>query len=170
MNDIVTIDETNIENMIYEIRGKQVMLDSDLAKLYECKNGTKTLNLAVKRHINRFPDRYMFQLTEEEFDNLRFQFETSSAEHGGRRYTPYAFTEQGVAMLATVIKTPIAEEVSISIMDDFVKMRHLINDNKDVYFLGSSINNIGSKISSIIKCNDKDINNILLNKINEIIK
>ena len=77
MNDLIT-NENNIENLIYEIRGVQVMLDSDLAKLYECANGTKSINLAVKRHINRFPERFMFQLTKEEFLYLRFQSETSS--------------------------------------------------------------------------------------------
>ena len=71
-------EELNIENMIYEIRGKQVMLDSDLARLYECTNGTKTINQAVKRHINKFPERYMFQLTKSEYDNLKSQFGTSS--------------------------------------------------------------------------------------------
>ena len=115
--------------MIYEIRGKQVMLDSDLAKLYECKNGTKTINLAVKRHINRFPERFMFQLTDEESKlYLRFQIETSNIK-GGRRYNPYVFTEQGVAMLATVLRTPVAEEVSIRIMDAFVAMRKYISTN-----------------------------------------
>ena len=115
--------------MIYEIRGKQVMLDSDLAKLYECKNGTKTINLAVKRHINRFPERFMFQLTDEESKlYLRFQFETSNIK-GGRRYNPYVFTEQGIAMLATVLRTPVAEEVSIRIMDAFVAMRKYISTN-----------------------------------------
>ena len=130
MNDI--IQELKIENMIYEIRGKQVMLDSDLAKLYQCSNGTKSINLAVKRHINRFPERFMFQLTKEEIEklNLRFQFETSSlSDYGGRRYNPYAFTEQGVAMLATVLRTPVAEEVSIKIMDAFVAMRRYIYSN-----------------------------------------
>ena len=115
--------------MIYEIRGKQVMLDSDLAELYKCKNGTKTINLAVKRHINRFPERYMFQLTDEESKlYLRFQIETSNMK-GGRRYNPYVFTEQGVAMLATVLRTPVAEEVSIRIMDAFVAMRKYISTN-----------------------------------------
>lgn len=78
MNNIITKEEVVIENLIYEVRGKQVMLDSDLAKLYKCANGTKTLNLAVKRHINRFPERFMFQLTDDEYKNLRFQIETSS--------------------------------------------------------------------------------------------
>ena len=84
-------EESNIENMIYEIRGKQVMLDSDLARLYECANGTKTINQAVKRHINKFPERYMFQLTKNEYDNLKSQFGTSSLNaYGGVRKMPYA--------------------------------------------------------------------------------
>ena len=77
MNDLVK-EKINIEDLIYEIRGVQVMLDSDLARLYECANGTKSINLAMKRHINRFPERFMFQLTKEEFFYLRFQSETSS--------------------------------------------------------------------------------------------
>ena len=116
--------------MIYEIRGKQVMLDSDLAKLYECANGTKTINLAVKRHINRFPERFMFQLTEEEVSKLsRFQIETLKGRGHNVKYLPYVFTEQGVAMLATVLRTPVAEEVSIRIMDAFVAMRKYISTN-----------------------------------------
>ena len=117
--------------MIYEIRGKQVMLDSDLAELYKCKNGTKTINLAVKRHINRFPERFMFQLTKDEYyEILRFQFETLELEQGKySKYLPYVFTEQGVAMLATVLRTPVAEEVSIRIMDAFVAMRKYISTN-----------------------------------------
>ena len=129
MNNLVK-DEINIENLIYEIRGVQVMIDSDLAKLYECANGTKSINLAVKRHVNRFPERFMFQLTKEEFFTLRFQSETSSwNSYGGVRKLPYAFTEQGVAMLATVLRTPVAEEVSIKIMDAFVAMRKYISTN-----------------------------------------
>ena len=129
MNNLVK-DEINIENLIYEIRGVQVILDSDLAKLYECANGTKSINLAVKRHVNRFPERFMFQLTKEEFFTLRFQSETSSwNSYGGVRKLPYAFTEQGVAMLATVLRTPVAEEISIKIMDAFVSMRKYISNN-----------------------------------------
>ena len=78
MNEIIEKEEIKVENMIYEVRGKQVMLDRDLAKLYECANGTKTINLAVKRHIKRFPERFMFQLTEKEFNELRFQLETTN--------------------------------------------------------------------------------------------
>ena len=122
--------ETNIENLIYDIRGVQVMLDSDLAKLYQCKNGTKTVNQAVKRHINRFPERFMFQLTKEEFLNLKSQVGTSSWNYyGGVRKLPYVFTEEGVAMLATVLRTEMAEKVSVAIMDAFVKMRKIISNN-----------------------------------------
>lgn len=130
MNEILTKENIKIEDLIYEVRGKQVMLDSDLAKLYGCKNGTKTINLAVKRHINRFPDRFMFQLTKDEYENLKFQFETSSwNNYGGIRRLPYVFTEQGVAMLATVLRTEIAEEISIKIMDAFIAMRKYISTN-----------------------------------------
>ena len=131
MNEIITKDEIIIENMIYEVRGKQVMLDSDLAKLYECKNGTKTINLAVKRHINRFPERFMFQLTKEEYYGiLRFQSETLELEQGKySKYLPYVFTEQGVAMLSAILRTEVAENVSIRIMDAFVSMRHYIGGN-----------------------------------------
>lgn len=101
------------------------MLDSDLARIYECANGTKTINLAVKRHIDRFPERYMFQLTKEEYYHLRFQTETTNMT----RSLPYVFTEQGVAMLATILRTPVATEVSIKIMDAFVAMRKYISSN-----------------------------------------
>ena len=106
------------------------MLDRDLAKLYECKNGTKTINLAVKRHINRFPERFMFQLTENECKEIsRFQIETLKQQGHNIKYLPYVFTEQGVAMLATVLRTDIAETVSIRIMDAFVSMRRYISSN-----------------------------------------
>ena len=126
MNEIIEKEPIKVENMIYEIRGKQVMLDRDLAKLYECANGTKTINLAVKRHIKRFPERFMFQLTEKELNELRFQLETIN---NMSRTMPYVFTEQGVAMLATILRTKVAEEVSIRIMDAFVEMRKYINNN-----------------------------------------
>ena len=126
MNEIITKEEMKVENMIYEIRGKQVMLDKDLAKLYECSNGTKTINLAVKRHIKRFPERFMFQLNEKEYEELRFQIETTN---NMSRTLPYVFTEQGVAMLATILRTKVAEEISIRIMDAFVEMRKYINNN-----------------------------------------
>ena len=125
MNEII-VDDKKVEDMIYEIRGKQVMLDSDLAKLYQCKNGTKTINLAVKRNINRFPDNFYFQLSDEDIKILRFQNET--ANHMTRT-KPYVFTEQGIAMLATVLKTKVASNVSIKIMRTFVEMRKYINSS-----------------------------------------
>ena len=128
MSEVIVKDNIQIENLIYEIRGKQVMLDSDLAKLYGCKNGTKSLNLAVKRHINRFPERFMFQLNDDEIKYLRFQFETANTSHMSRTL-PYVFTEQGVAMLSAVLKTDVAEEVSIKIMDAFVAMKKIINNS-----------------------------------------
>ena len=128
MNSL-TVNNKNITNMIYEIRGKQVMLDSDLAILYECKNGTKSINLAVKRNIDKFPDRYYFQLNEDELRILRFQNETLELKQGQySKYLPYAFTEQGVAMLATVLRTKVASKVSLAIMDAFVLMRKYISN------------------------------------------
>ena len=130
------LEEIKIENLIYEIRGKQVMLDSDLAKLYGCKNGTKTINQAVKRHINKFPERFMFQLSDDDLEYFWSQFGTKKGfveKRGGKYNRPYVFTEEGVAMLATVLRTPKAEEVSIKIMDAFVNMRHFINNNKNIF-------------------------------------
>ena len=128
MNEIAEIIE--IERKIYNIRGVEVMLDSDLAKQYQCANGTKSINLAVKRNIERFPSDFYFQLNEEEFNkicgfNLKLQ-------NNKIRSLPYVFTEQGVAMLATVIKTDVAAKVSIDIMRAFVRMRHYIKYNEQL--------------------------------------
>ena len=144
MNDVIQKDKT-IENMIYEVRGKQVMLDSDLAKLYECKNGTKVINQAVNRNIERFPGDFYFQLTHQEYFDLKSQFVTSSSNnnYGGVRKLPYVFTEQGTAMLATVLKTPASAQVSVKIMRAFVSMRHYLNDNKDIY---KNLNHINNKL------------------------
>lgn len=141
MEELIKIDE-NIKNKIYVIRGKQVMLDSDLAEFYKCKNGTKTINLAVKRNLKRFPQDFYFQLSKEEYDNLKFQFETSSMnEYGGVRKLPYVFTEQGIAMLASVVRTEVAAEISVQIMRTFVSMRHYLYDNQDIYRALNYINN-----------------------------
>ncbi|MBO5143640.1 MAG: ORF6N domain-containing protein [Clostridia bacterium] len=129
MLELEKSNNLNIENMIYEIRGQQVMLDSDLAKLYGCVNGTKTINQAVSRHIERFPYDFRFQLTQEEYNNLKSQVGTTSQEHGGVRKLPHVFTEQGVAMLATVLRTSIATQMSIKIMRAFVSMRKYISSN-----------------------------------------
>ena len=132
MNEVILKeDNINIEDMIYEVRGKQVMLDSDLARLYKCANGTKTINQAVNRHLDRFPEDFYFQLTSEEFANLKSQFGTSSTKnaYGGIRKLPYVFTEQGVAMLATILRTNVASKVSVDIMRAFVAMRKYISAN-----------------------------------------
>lgn len=130
MRDLLLKTNEDITNKIYEIRGVQVMLDSDLAKLYECANGTKTINQAVSRHKERFPQDFYFQLTLEELSNLKSQLGTSSwNEYGGIRKLPYVFTEQGVAMLATVLRTNIASEMSVLIMRAFVAMRKYISHN-----------------------------------------
>ncbi|MBQ6546936.1 MAG: ORF6N domain-containing protein [Bacilli bacterium] len=130
MNTIVK-KNTKIERLIYKIRGKQVMLDSDLAKLYGCKGGTKVINQAVNRNIKRFPEDFYFQLSKNEFDNLKSQIVTSNTNnnYGGIRKLPYVFTEQGVAMLASVLRTEVASEVSIRIMRAFVLMKKYISSN-----------------------------------------
>ena len=123
------INELNIENMIYEVRGKQVMLDSDLAKLYEVE--TKRINEAVKNNLEKFPSRFSFKLSKTELSNFLVEnFDQKNIETRGGRYSnPRFFTEQGVAMLATVLKSRVATEVSIKIMDAFVAMRSYILTN-----------------------------------------
>ena len=110
-----------IQNMIYVIREQKVMLDSDLAKLYGVE--TKRLNEQVRRNLKRFPGDFMFKLTSDEFEALRSQFATSKEGKGGRRYRPFAFTENGVAMLSTVLSSDVAIEVNIAIMRVFTKLR-----------------------------------------------
>lgn len=131
MNELVVKENEKIENLIYEIRGKQVMLDSDLGKLYGCVNGTKDINKAVKRNIDRFPEDFYFQLTKEEYyDILQLKNQKMELEHGKFvKYLPFAFTEQGVAMLASVLKTEMASKISVNIMRAFVLMRRYISTN-----------------------------------------
>ena len=131
--NIVIVDNIEIQNLIYIIRGKQVMVDSDLATLYQVT--TKRLNEQVRRNKNRFPSEFMFRLTAEEYEYLRSQNATSSEEnaHGGRRYMPYVFTEQGIAMLSAVLKSDVAVEVSIKIMNSFVEMRRFLISNKEMF-------------------------------------
>ena len=124
MNELILNNDEKIENLIYEIRGVQVMLDSDLAKLYQVE--TKRINEAVSRNIDKFPERFCFRITEKEFNSLKPQIATSK---GGSRKGHSVFTEQGVAMLATVLKSKIATKVSIAIMDAFVAMRKYISTN-----------------------------------------
>jgi len=113
-----------IQNLIYEVRGQKVMLDSDLAVLYGVE--TKVLNRMVKRNIERFPDFFMFQVTEDEFDSLRCQIGTSKEGKGGRRYLPYVFTEHGVLMLSSVLNSSKAINVNIGIMRAFVQLRQFV--------------------------------------------
>lgn len=134
----------DIKDLIYTVRGKQVMLDSDVAKLYKCE--TKYVNRVVKRNIERFPEEFCFQLEQEEFQNLRCQFVTSSLEkqnYGGRRYMPYVFTEQGIAMLSALLKSEIAVNVSIQIMKAFIEMRNFLFYNGQVF---QEINAMKSKL------------------------
>ena len=123
-------DDYQIQNSIHTIRGMQVMIDRDLADLYGVE--TKVFNQAVKRNIKRFPISFRFQLTEQEFINLRSQFVTSSFNHGGRRYLPFVFTEQGVAMLSAVLKSSTAIKISVQIIESFVEMRKLISNNSQI--------------------------------------
>lgn len=123
----INTNQNIIENKIYELRGIPIMLDNDLAILFQVE--TKILNKSVKRNIERFPNHYMFQLTIEEWNNLRFQIGTSSETYGGRRFIPYAFSEQGVAMLSAILRSEIAIKVSLQIMDAFVSMRKLLRSN-----------------------------------------
>ncbi len=128
MNDIIPIE--NITALIYLIRGKKVMLDRDLAALYGVE--TKRLKEQVKRNIERFPEDFMFELSKSEFANWRSQFATSKRDKIGLRYSPMAFTEQGVAMLSSVLRSKIAVQVNIQIMRTFTKMRQLIFDNAEL--------------------------------------
>jgi len=128
MNEIIEKEKIIIEDMIYEVRGVQVMLDADIAKLYQVE--TKRVNEAVKNNPNKFPERFSFVLTNFERDSLKSKISTANISNKSRS-NPRVFTEQGVYMLATILKSKVATEVSIAIMDTFVKMRHYINYNKE---------------------------------------
>ena len=125
---MLQLTEQTIATKIYYIRNQKVMLDSDLAELYDVE--TKVLNQAVKRNIHRFPEDFMFQLTEDEYDKiLRSQFVTSK---GGRRYLPFAFTEHGTVMLASVLNSERAVSVSLQIVRIFIKLRQILETNKEL--------------------------------------
>ena len=140
--ELMTVD--NIYNRVYVIRGQQVMLDCDLAEIYGYE--VKALNQQVKRNIARFPEDFMFQLSDEEAGNLKSQFVTSS--WGGRRKLPYAFTEQGIYMLATVLRGELAEQQSIFIMRAFREMRHYIKQNQQ-FVTQSEMRLVTAKVSEI---------------------
>lgn len=128
METIVPVEV--IERKIYLIRGEKVMLDSDLAELYGVP--TKRLNEQVRRNPKRFPPDFMFQLNEKKFESLRSHFATSSSQHGGRRYLPYVFTEQGVAMLSSVLNSERAMLVNVEIMRTFVKLRQMVASHAEL--------------------------------------
>ena len=131
-NKSIILNESDLKNKIYTIRGVQVMLDSDLAEIYGVE--TKRLNEQVKRNIERFPEEFMFQLSAEEFEVLRSQIATSKKEtRGGRQYLPFVFTEQGVAMLSAVLKSEKAIKASIQIMKAFVSMRRFLLNNAQIF-------------------------------------
>src|ERR1041385_7084132 len=119
-----------IESRIYLIRGHKVMIDVDLAEMYDVP--TKRLNQQVRRNQKRFPPDFMFRLTKDEAENLRSQFATSSSAHGGRRSLPYAFTEHGVAMLSSVLNSERAIEVNITIMRAFIRLRQMLESNEEL--------------------------------------
>ena len=148
MNDLI-----NIENKILVIRGQQVMLDRDLAELYRVE--TRIINQAVKRNEERFPESFCFKLSNDELQNLKSQFVISS--WGGSRFSPYAFTEQGVAMLSAVLRSETAIKVSIDIMNAFVAMRHYLHRNADII---NRVNSIENKIDTKIIEYDENFSKI----------
>jgi len=155
----VVVQESTIKNLIYVIRGQQVMLDSDLAELYQVE--TKVLNQAVKRNLLRFPEAFRFQLSKDEYTNLKSQFVTSSLQednnYGGRRKLPYVFTEQGIAMLSAVLRSDVAIQVSIKIMNAFVEMRRFLSSNS---LMLNKINEIEVKQSIFQKSTEEKFDKV----------
>ncbi len=153
MNEIIEKEMINIENMIYEVRGVQVMISSDVAKIYQVE--TKRINEVIKRNIKRFPDSFCFQLTNEEIESLfsRSQFATLNKNNNLRgsniKYLPYVLTEQGIMMLSGLLKSDVAVQVNIQIINAFVRMRHYINYTKD--FLPHKILLIEDKVDNNTK-------------------
>lgn len=161
---ILKYEIENIKNLIYTIRGQQVMLDSDVAMLYHYE--TKKVNQTVKRNIERFPERFCFRLNEQEAESLRSQFVTLNKNGRGqhRKYLPYVFTEQGIAMLSGLLKNEIAVKVSITIMDAFVEMRKFITLNGQVF---QEINTMKSKLLEHDKKFDEVFNELQKNQQDE---
>jgi ATP-dependent Clp protease ATP-binding subunit ClpA len=152
----VGLPAERIQSRIVLIRGHKVMLDADLAELYAVQ--TKVLLQAVKRNVERFPADFMFQLTDQEFGRLRSQSVTSNAGRGGRRYAPYAFTEQGVAMLSSVLRSPRAIAVNVEIMRAFVRLREMIATNKE---LAKKLEELEARIEQRLTTHDQAIAGIL---------
>lgn len=127
---VVKVPDEIVMNKIYFIRSQKVMLDRDLASLYGVE--TKRLKEAIKRNVERFPDDFMFEMTQKEFENWRTQFATSNSDRIGLRYAPFCFTEQGVAMLSSVLNSEKAIKVNIQIMRIFTRIRQMLSDNTDL--------------------------------------
>ena len=159
MQKIIEKEKINIEDMIYEINGKQVMLDSDLAKLYNCKNGAKEINQAVKNNPEKFPLSFSWKLNDNELNNLRSKFLTANISNKSRS-NPRVFTEQGVYMLATILKTPVATEVSIRIMDAFVTMRKYFRNIVDTNEILVNHENRLLKLESVFDKTKEEISRI----------
>ncbi len=153
------LDIEDIKSLIYTIRGKQVMLDSDVANIYHCE--TKYVNRVVKRNLERFPEEFCFQLNENEFESLRCQFVTLNENGRGqhRKYLPYVFTEQGIAMLSALLKSDIAVSVSVNIMKAFIEMRKFLMLNGQVF---ERLTNIEYKLLDYDKKFDQVFNQLQL--------
>lgn len=148
----------SLQSMIYTIRGLRIMLDADLAELFAVS--TKRFNEQVKRNISRFPEDFLFQLTSDEYESLRSQNATSKAGRGGRRYLPYAFTEHGAIMAATILNSPRAIEMSVFVVRAFVQLRELLSTHKR---LAAKLDELENKVLS----HDKDIS-MLINAIRQL--
>ncbi|MCL2154493.1 MAG: ORF6N domain-containing protein [Leptospirales bacterium] len=153
-----------IKSLIFEVRGRQVMLDEDLANIYQVE--TKRLNETVKRNIDRFPPEFMFQLTKEEYESLRLQFATSNLKSqiatsswGGRRKLPFAFTEHGVVMLSSVLNSKIATQINIAVVNAFIDMRHYALAKPDT---NAQIAELRKLLMLYIEKNDKRVNDIVI--------
>ena len=152
----------SIADKIYFVRGQRVMLDSDLAEIYSVT--TKRLNEQVKRNIERFPEDFMFQLIEQEFDSLRSQIATSNKQRGGRRYFPYVFTEHDAVMLASVLKSQIAVDASIQVVRAFIQMRTILILHQDLAQRIEELENVVDKHDEKFKVVSHLLGQILGNK------
>jgi hypothetical protein len=157
MTPVTTIPQP-VESLIHIVRGQKIMLDSDLAALYEVE--TKMLNRAVARNHERFPEHFMFQLTKKEDESLRCQIGTSNGGRGGRRYAPYAFTEHGVVMLSAVLNSPRAVHVSLMVVNAFIRMRELMASNKDIAARVEKLERSHSRTASVIEVLVEDIDRL----------
>lgn len=163
-NQLKIVNSEEIKNLIYTIRGKQVMLDSDVAMLYHYE--TKNINKAMKRNIERFPEDFCFRLTENEINSLRFQTGTLNKNGRGQhsKYLPYVYTEQGISMLAGVLKNDIAIKVSLNIIRAFIEMRKFIVNNGQVF---ERLTNVEYKLLEHDKKFDEVFNELQKNEENK---